>query len=113
MLAYFFRRAGISATGSTQSTMPVPIAERGIPECSASFGSCAIVSPPRSLIRLMPIAPSPSAPDRTIAAACGPWVSARVRKNRSTATRRPWYGVRSPHTRWPSIAVSVLPGGMT
>ena len=86
MLAYVFSRAGMSATGRIQSTMPVPIAERGMPECSASLGSCAIVRPPRSLIRLMPIEPSPSLPDSTIAAACGPWLSASVRKNRTTET---------------------------
>ena len=55
-------RPGICATGSTQSTMPVPCAVRGMPECSASSGSCAMVRPPRSLTRLRPIAPSPSAP---------------------------------------------------
>ena len=106
-------RAGMSPTGRTQSTMPVAIAERGMPECSASSGSWAIVRPPRSLMRLMPIAPSPSAPERTIAAAFGPCVSARVRKNRSTATRRPRSGVRSPQVRWPFADDRVLPGGMT
>ncbi len=89
----------MSPTGRIQSTIPVAIAERGIPECSASSGSWAIVRPPRSLIRLMPIAPSPSAPERTIAAARGPWVSARVRKKRSTATRLPRSALRSAHAR--------------
>ena len=69
--------------------MPVSIAARGMLACSASSGSCAMVRPPRSLMRLIPIAPSPSAPESTIAAACGPCVSASERKNRSTATRLP------------------------
>lgn len=67
-------------TGSTQSTMPVAMAASGMLPCSASSGSCAIVSPPRSLMRLMPLAPSPSPPDSTMAAEWGPWVSARARK---------------------------------
>ena len=70
--------------------MPVAIAARGMPECSASSGSCAMVSPPRSLIRLIPIAPSPSAPESTIATDRGPCVSASVRKKISTATRFPF-----------------------
>ena len=89
--------------------MPVAIAARGMPACSASSGSCAIVRPPRSLMRLMPIAPSPSAPERTIAAACGPCVSASVRKNRSTATRLAALGrERRRSCRWPFADGSVL-----
>ena len=93
--------------------MPVEIAERGMPSCSAWVGSWTIVRPPRSLIRLMPIAPSPSAPERTIAVACGPWVSARERKNMSTATRLPRSASRGRSRRWPLTVAMCLPGGMT
>jgi hypothetical protein len=40
--------------------MPVAIAARGMLSNSASSGSCAMVRPPRSLIRFRPMAPSPS-----------------------------------------------------
>ena len=81
--------------------------------CSASSGSWAMVSPPRSLMRLMPMAPSPSAPESTIAVACGPWVSASERKNRSTATRLPRSGSRSGEPQVAVDTVRCLPGGMT
>ena len=53
----------ISATGRIQSTIPVLIALAGMLSNSASFGSCAIVSPPCARICLSPITPSESAPD--------------------------------------------------
>ena len=53
----------ISATGSTQSTMPVLIAVAGILSNCASFGSCTIVSPPCARMCLSPITPSESVPD--------------------------------------------------
>ena len=46
-------REGISGVRSTQSTMPVAMAARGMPACSASSGSWATVRPPRSLMRLI------------------------------------------------------------
>ena len=107
-------RPGISATFSSQSTMPVSIEARGMLLCSASSGSCAMVSPPRSLMRLMPTAPSPSAPESTTAAACGPCVSASERKKRSTATRLPRSGVEFVQPQMcRSSTVSCLPGGIT
>ena len=82
--------------------------------CSASVGSCATVRPPRSLMRLMPMAPSPSAPESTMAAQWAPWLSARVRKNRSTATCLPGrMRARSLSCKWPSAMDRCLPGGMT
>ena len=80
-------------TGNTQSTMPV--ASAGIPLYSASVGSCAIVSPPCSLIHLMPMAPSASAPESTIPIEFCPWASASVR-------RKEVHG-HSPAPLWPEI----------
>ena len=72
------------------------------------------VSPPRSLMRLMPIAPSPSAPESTTAAACG---AVRVGQRAEEQVDRhalAAVGVRSlDRRRWPSAASSALPGGMT
>jgi len=53
--------AGILLTGSTRSTSPVAIALQGTLSYSASAGSCAITTPPFSLIALMP--PMPSEPE--------------------------------------------------
>ena len=54
--------AGIFATGSTQSTMPVLIAVSGMLSYSASCGSCATVTPPCARICFNPITPSESRP---------------------------------------------------
>ncbi len=58
------RRAGISPTGKTQSTIPVLIAVTGMLSYSASFGSCAIVTPPWARTCFNPIEPSESLPEK-------------------------------------------------
>ena len=57
--------SGIFAAGSTRSTAPVRIALRGMPSNPASSGSCAITSPPFSLIAFSPELPSAPVPERT------------------------------------------------
>ena len=91
--------SGIWEAFSTQSTMRVAMAASGIPVCSASFGLWAMVSPPRSLMRLIPSAPSPSPPDKTMATECGPCVSASERKNKSTVRRLPCSRCKSVRRR--------------
>jgi hypothetical protein len=56
--------AAISDTGRTQSTIPVLMAVAGMLLCSASFGSCAMVTPPCARTCFNPIAPSESVPER-------------------------------------------------
>jgi hypothetical protein len=100
-------------TGSIQSTMPVAIAVLGISRCCASSGSCAIVRPPRSLMRLMPMEPSPSAPDSTIAAALravrvGQRAEEQVHRHAAARARS-----SASTLSWPSSDDSALPGGIT
>jgi hypothetical protein len=95
-------RAGIWATGSTKSTRPVAIELRGMSSYSASFGSCAMASPPYSLMRFSPADPFGPVPDSTTATACDPCASASARKKTSTGERR-------CSTRVISLRISVSP----
>ena len=82
------RRAAMSRTGRTKSTMPVAIALRGIEGCSASSGSWTKIIPPPSLTARTPSAPSEPAPLRMMAKP-SPRRSDNERKNESIGDRRP------------------------
>lgn len=115
-LAFFHKSTsfcGISTTGSTKSTSPVPMAASGMPSCSASPGCWTMITPPVSLTRPMPTAPSPPVPDNTMASARSRWASASVRKNASMAMCWPRGRCISATVRLPSIIVSCLLGAIT
>ena len=105
-------RSAISATGSTKSTTPVAIAACGMPPCSLSSGDCASVTPPSSLMRCRPSAPSVPVPDSTTATAREPCTSASRRKTLSISALWP---VRTSDCSCskPSLTISILPGGST
>ena len=84
-------RCGISATGSTMSTMPVAMAARGMPSYSASSGICASVTPPVSFTRVRPTAPSLPVPDSTTQMARSRCTSRqRAEEQVDRRVRRPW-----------------------
>jgi hypothetical protein len=104
---------GISAAGRMKSARPVAMADSGMPSCSASPGLWTRISPPFSLTRAMPTAPSPPVPDSTSAIARSRCPSARLRKKVSMATWAGWLRSSGPTSSMsPSIA-SCMSGAMT
>jgi len=83
------RRAPISAAGITKSTTPSATALAGIESNSASDGDCAKVTPPRSLMRRRPSAPSEPMPLSTMPIARSRWTSPSVRRKMSIAVFGP------------------------
>ncbi len=93
--------------------MPDWIAAWGMPSYSASFGSWAIVRPPRSLIRRSPRVPSLPVPVNTTATERPSWVCERVRKKWSIGARSRRSRSSADNLRWVSTLDTLAFGGMT
>ena len=79
----------MALAGSAKSTKPVEMALSGISGWSGPCLSCtwAIVSPPCSLMTLMPSVPSPSPPESTIPAEYSPTSRPSALRKTSTGLR--------------------------
>ena len=112
---YEASRAGMSPTGSTQSTMPVAIAERGMPECSASSGilgdrQAAALLDALDADRAVAVGAREDDRRRGVRAVrVGEGAEEQVDGDAAAAL-----GARGrSQARWPFADDSVLPGGMT